>query len=152
MKVYGEVEIQLHVLNTGTRWRWKVIFTLRPLYPRENAVTSHWIWGIMGPLNYTSNSRFWNWSFIFHLHYRAHNSLLLVPILRHVSPVRISLSYSFKIHFNLIFCSTPSISKRSFSFRLPHLNFLYIYFLPHACHKFVPFHPSSFVHQKKILW
>ena len=36
MKHIGEIEgMALLTLNLGTRWRWVVSFTLRPLYPRN---------------------------------------------------------------------------------------------------------------------
>jgi hypothetical protein len=37
------------VLDLGTRWRWVVSFTLRPLYPRKRAPRTHWIGGRVGP-------------------------------------------------------------------------------------------------------
>jgi hypothetical protein len=32
MKTYRSVEVQLHILDLGTRWRWVVSFSPRPLY------------------------------------------------------------------------------------------------------------------------
>jgi hypothetical protein len=37
------------ILDLGTRWRWVVSFTPRPLYPRERAPGAHWIGGWVGP-------------------------------------------------------------------------------------------------------
>jgi hypothetical protein len=37
------------ILDLGTRWRWVVSFTPRPLYPRERAPSTHWIGGWVGP-------------------------------------------------------------------------------------------------------
>jgi len=34
MDTYWGMEVVPVILNLSTRWRWKVIFTLRPLYPR----------------------------------------------------------------------------------------------------------------------
>jgi hypothetical protein len=35
MKTYGGAKVKIHaLLDLGTRWRWVVSFTLRPLYPR----------------------------------------------------------------------------------------------------------------------
>jgi hypothetical protein len=35
MKAYGGVDVQLHsFFDLGTRWRWVVSFTPRPLYPQ----------------------------------------------------------------------------------------------------------------------
>jgi hypothetical protein len=36
------------ILNLGTRWRWVVSFTLRPLYLQEEASCTHWIGGWVG--------------------------------------------------------------------------------------------------------
>ena len=36
-------------LNIGTRWRWVVNFTPRPLYPPEHSTGTHWIRGWVGP-------------------------------------------------------------------------------------------------------
>jgi hypothetical protein len=51
MKVYWGVEVQLHTFfDLGTRWRWVVSFTLKPLYPpRETASGTHWTGGWEGP-------------------------------------------------------------------------------------------------------
>jgi hypothetical protein len=40
-----------HFLDLGTRWRWVVSFTSRPLYPREKTPPpgTHWIGGWMDP-------------------------------------------------------------------------------------------------------
>jgi hypothetical protein len=51
MKTYGGVEVYLPcILNLGTRWRWVVSFTLRPLYSVERASGNHRIGGWVGPL------------------------------------------------------------------------------------------------------
>jgi hypothetical protein len=50
MKTYWENGgIDPHILDLGTRWRWVVSFTLRPLYPRERAPDTHWTGGWVGP-------------------------------------------------------------------------------------------------------
>jgi len=36
------------ILNIGTRLRWVVSFTPRPLYPVEIIYGNHWIWGRVG--------------------------------------------------------------------------------------------------------
>jgi len=42
MKAYWGVEVQLRsFFDLGTRWRWVVSFTSRPLYPRERAAGTH---------------------------------------------------------------------------------------------------------------
>jgi hypothetical protein len=46
---YGGVEVQLHAFfELGTRWRWVVSFTPRPLYPQEKSLWYHWIGGWVG--------------------------------------------------------------------------------------------------------
>jgi hypothetical protein len=52
MKAYlRNGSIAPRILDLGTRWRWVVSFTPRPLYPqgkRRNSVT-HWLGGCVGP-------------------------------------------------------------------------------------------------------
>jgi hypothetical protein len=49
MKTHWGVEVWLHsFFDLGTRWRWMVSFTTRPLYPRERAPSTHWIGGWVG--------------------------------------------------------------------------------------------------------
>jgi len=36
------------ILNLGTRWKWEVSFTPRPLYPRGRGPITHWIGGVGG--------------------------------------------------------------------------------------------------------
>jgi hypothetical protein len=50
MKTYwGSGGIAPRMLDLGTRRRWVVSFTPRPLYPRERAPRTHWIGGWVGP-------------------------------------------------------------------------------------------------------
>jgi hypothetical protein len=50
MKTYWGIEgIAPCILDLGTRWRWVVSLTPRPLYPRERAPGTHWIGGWVGP-------------------------------------------------------------------------------------------------------
>jgi hypothetical protein len=42
------------------------------------------------------------------VHYRVHNNLPLVPIVRQINPVHILTGYSVKILFNIILPSTPT--------------------------------------------
>jgi hypothetical protein len=50
MKTYWGVDVYLHALFVrGTRWRWVVSFTPRPLYPQERTLGTHWIGGRVGP-------------------------------------------------------------------------------------------------------
>jgi hypothetical protein len=46
---WGSGGIAPRILNLGTRWRWVVSFTPRPLYPRERAPGTDWIGGWVGP-------------------------------------------------------------------------------------------------------
>jgi hypothetical protein len=46
---WGNRGITPHILNLGTRWRWVVIFTLRPLYLRGKNPGALWIGGWVGP-------------------------------------------------------------------------------------------------------
>jgi hypothetical protein len=43
------IGIALCILNLGSRWRWLVSFTLRPLYPRGKNSGTHWIGGWVCP-------------------------------------------------------------------------------------------------------
>jgi hypothetical protein len=49
MKMHVGVEILLHVLSHGLRWRRVFNFTPLPVYPREAATNTHFIGGWMGP-------------------------------------------------------------------------------------------------------
>jgi len=45
-KVFGGVEAQLHAFfDLGTRWRWVVSFTRRPLYPHWTSHATNWLEG-----------------------------------------------------------------------------------------------------------
>jgi hypothetical protein len=45
----GSGDIAPCTLDLGTRWRWVVNFTPRPLYPREKAPCTHWIGSFVVP-------------------------------------------------------------------------------------------------------
>jgi hypothetical protein len=47
--VLGNGGVAPHILDLGSRWRWVVSFTPRPLNPRERAPFTHWIGGWVGP-------------------------------------------------------------------------------------------------------
>jgi hypothetical protein len=50
MKAYwGSGGIAARILDLGTRWRWVVSFTPRPLYPQRKNPSTHWIGGWEGP-------------------------------------------------------------------------------------------------------
>jgi hypothetical protein len=49
MKAYwGSGGVAPRILGIGTRWRWVVSCTPRPLYPRERAPGTRWIGGWVG--------------------------------------------------------------------------------------------------------
>jgi len=51
MKTYwGSGGIAPCVLDLGTRWRWVVSFTPRPLYPKGRNPDTHWTGGWVGPI------------------------------------------------------------------------------------------------------
>jgi hypothetical protein len=50
MKAYWSGGMAPRILNLGTRRRWEVSFTSRPLYPRERVHGTHWIEGYVGPI------------------------------------------------------------------------------------------------------
>jgi hypothetical protein len=45
----GEWRYSSTILDLGTRWRWVVSYTPRPLYPEEILPGTHWIGGWVGP-------------------------------------------------------------------------------------------------------
>jgi hypothetical protein len=68
------------------------------------------------------------------VHYRVPNSPPFVLMLRQITPVHVTLSFFFKIRFNIILPSLPRSSKWSLSFLFPHQNPLFIYLLAHKCY------------------
>jgi hypothetical protein len=132
MKSYGEVEIQLHAFLTpaidGGEWS-------ASRSERFTQWKCRWIGGLTDPLSYTSNSDFEIQglilrSFIFQVHYSAHNSPPLVLMQSHMSPVHALVLYSFKFHFSIIFRLTPRLSKSLFSSGVPIKTFyVFIFYL-----------------------
>ena len=73
------------------------------------------------------------------LHHRNHNNPQPVPILSQINSLSAHTFYFFKIHFNIIFPSTPRSSKWSYPLRYPHQNPACTSPVPHTCN--IP-HPS----------
>ena len=87
------------------------------------------------------------------------------PLLILVNPIYNLQSYSFNIHFKIIFPPNPKFSNRTFSFRLPYQYFLSNSLCSHACHVHRKFtlltlivlvisrkHYSSTVQRSEIKW
>lgn len=68
------------------------------------------------------------------VHYRAHNSRQLVPVLCQMNPVLISTSHCFTIHFNIISPSMSRSRKRSLPLTVLHQNPVCILYTPHPPH------------------
>ena len=68
------------------------------------------------------------------VHYCIHKCQPPVLILSQINPVNSSPSHVFKINFNIIFPSTPMLSKCSLYLRSPHQTPVCTSPIPHACH------------------
>ena len=75
-----------------------------------------------------------------------------VPLLSQLDPVHNPTSHILKIHFNIIFPSTPGSPEWSLSLRFPLQNPLYASPLPHTRYKPRPSHSSRFCHPNDIGW
>jgi len=80
------------------------------------------------------------------VHYRIHNSLPPVPILNQINPVH-APSHFLKMHFNIIYPSTPGSSKWSPCFRFPLQNLACTSPLPNTCYIPCSSHSSRFDHR-----
>lgn len=74
-------------------------------------------------------------------HYSVHISPSFIPILSHISPFQDLPSDFCKIHFNIVFPSTPRSSKQSLSFRFKHPNPAWLCALLHTF--YMPRQPNS---------
>ena len=68
------------------------------------------------------------------------------------SPCPPPQSHFLKIHFSIIFPSTPGFSKWSLSLRFPHQNPVYTSAIPHTCYMPHPSNSSRFDHLNDIWW
>jgi hypothetical protein len=75
------------------------------------------------------------------VHYLCRKS----PLLIQMNPIYNLPSYSFNIHFIIIFPSTPQFSNGTFSFRLPYQYFSSNFLCSHACHMHLKFIPLNFI-------
>ena len=82
----------------------------------------------------------------------AQEPLPSVHKLSQINPLHVPSTYSWKIHFNIIFPSNPRHSKWSLSFRMLHWNPVCTYSWPHMCHMSCISHPSLFDHLNDIWW
>jgi hypothetical protein len=88
---------------------------------------------------------------IFHVFYWTQTFLNVFTAAHHLfvsqsmNPLYAVRSYSLNIHFNII-PQTPTSSKWSLSFRVPHQDSVCISLLGHACHIPVPSQPPWFYH------
>ena len=86
------------------------------------------------------------------VHYRIHNCPSPVLILSQIVPIHIPTSHFLKIHFCIIFPSTPGSPKWSLSFRFHHQYPLYASPLPHTRYMSRLSHYSRFYHSNNIGW
>ena len=122
-------------LNLGTAVRTRfILWYIRPrnctscLKSRSSALEN--------PIGFHLIKKFpailWNSKVNFHVH----KSSRQIPILSHIFPARILVSYFFKAHFNVFFPSMPRFSKWSPSFRLfrPHAFLFFLMFVTCPAH------------------
>jgi hypothetical protein len=75
-----------------------------------------------------------------------------VPVLSQLDQVHTPTTYFPKVHFNIIFPSTPGSSKLSLFLRFFHQNPLYIFYLHHTRYMPRPTHSSRFYYPKNVGW
>jgi len=76
------------------------------------------------------------------VHYRIYTSLSTLPILSKSDPIHVSPSYLLKIHFNIVFPTTPTSSEWSLYLKSLHQNSP----VPHMRYMHCPPHYSWFDH------
>jgi hypothetical protein len=86
------------------------------------------------------------------VHYRAHTSSPMDPILSQLNPVRPIDPYLAKVRLNVILTPTPRSSQWSLTFGLPNQNPVNTSPLPDACLMSRPPHPPWFNHPNDIRW
>jgi len=83
------------------------------------------------------------------VHYRVHNSPLIIPILNQIDKFHISPTYLFTIYFNITLPSTARSANNSFSFMFHHRKPLRTPLTPHT-HMLKP-HTANFKSRHIIL-
>ena len=85
------------------------------------------------------------------VHYSIHKHRPTLSILSQINPVHASTYHFLKIHFNIIFASTPRCSKLSLSIRSLHQNSVIISSVSRKCQVTRPSH-CWYGHPNNIWW
>jgi hypothetical protein len=86
------------------------------------------------------------------VHYRAHKTPPLDPILNQPNPACHIDYYVTKVHLNVILPPTPWSSQWSLYFGPPNKNLVNTSALPHACYMSHQLHSPGFNHPNNIRW